>query len=149
MNSFPDTACKSPAKDTPEGWSNSSGDNKDNAEDLSAGDCNRCGPSALGPEVISEDVGDDEEGGLEHDGKCLNEESENPREVAVKGTGWFVSTRAEGSRVQVHDRISFEGSLGKYGKESDKKGSCKTAENDCGDCGGGCNGRRSVRSSRE
>ena len=99
--------------------------------------------------MISEDVGDDEEGGLKHDGKCLDEESENPREVAVKGIGWFVSARAEGSRVQVHGPILFEGSLGKYGKESDKKGSCKTAENNCRDCGSGWSGRRSFRSLRE
>jgi len=55
----------------------------------------------------------------------------------MEGAGRFVSTLAKGGRVQVHGRISFEGSLGEYGKESDEEGSRKTAENDRGDCGGG------------
>ena len=87
--------------------------------------------------MVGEDVGDDKEGGLEHKGKCLDDEPENPGDVAVKGAGWPVSTLAERSRVQVHDRISFEGPLGEYREDSDEEGSCETAENDCGDCGSG------------
>ena len=55
----------------------------------------------------------------------------------MKGTGRPVSTFAEGGRVQVHDRISFEGPLGEHGKESNEEGSRETAENDRGDRGGG------------
>ena len=87
--------------------------------------------------MISEDVGDNEESCLKHEGKCLDEESKDPGEVAVKGTRRPVPTRAEVGRIQVHDRISFEGSLGEYCKEGDEEGSRKTAENDCGDCRGG------------
>ena len=77
-NGLPDTTSKAPTKDAQESWSNRGGENQDNAEDLSAGDGDRCSTLVLRPKVISEDVGDDEEGGLEHEGECLDEESENP-----------------------------------------------------------------------
>lgn len=86
--------------------------------------------------MIGEDIGYDKKGGLEHEGKCINEESENPGEVAVKGAGWSIPTLAEGGGVQVHDRMSFEGLFGEYGEYGDEKGSCETAGNDCGDCDG-------------
>lgn len=120
-NSFPDTACKTSTEDAPESWSNSSGDNEDDTEDLSTGNGDRCGSSVLRPKMVSEDVGNNEESGLKHEGKRLDEESKDPGEVAVKGTGRPVSTRAKVGRVQVHDCISFEGLLGEYGKEGDEE----------------------------
>jgi hypothetical protein len=54
----------------------------------------------------------------------------------VKGTGRPVPTLAEGGGVQIHDRMSFEGSFAKYGEYGDQKRSCKAAEDDCGDRGG-------------
>ena len=98
--------------------------------------------------MISEDVGDDEKGGLEHEGKGIDEESENPWEIAVKGARRSVPALAEGGGVQVHDRISFEGLFGEYGEYGDQKSSCKTAEHDCGDCGGSYTMSIGVRSSR-
>lgn len=85
--------------------------------------------------MVSEDVGYHEKGGLEHEGKCIDKESENPGEVAVEGARWSVLTLAESGGVQVHDRTSFEELFGRYGEYGDQKRSRKTAENDCGDCG--------------
>ena len=113
-NGFPDTVCKTSAKDAPESWSNCADDNEDDTEYLSTGDGDRCSSFVLRPKVISEDVGDNEESCLKHEGKCLDEESKDPGEVAVEGTGRPVPTRAEVGRIQVHDRISFEGLLGEY-----------------------------------
>ena len=55
----------------------------------------------------------------------------------MKGAGRPVSTLADGVRVQVLDSISFERPLGEYRKEGDEEGSCKAAEDDRSDCGGG------------
>ena len=66
--------------------------------------------------MISEDVGYDEESGLEHEGKCINEESENPGDVAVKGARGSVPTLAKGGGVQVHNGMSFQGLFGEYGE---------------------------------
>jgi len=120
-NGFPDTICQTSTKDAPESWSNRSGDNEDDAEDLSTGNGDRCSSSVLRPKMVGEDVGDDEESGLKHERKCLDEESKDPGEVAVKDTRRPVSTRAKVGRVQVHDCISFEGLLGEYGKEGDEE----------------------------
>ena len=46
--------------------------------------------------MIGEDVGDNEEGGLEHERKCLDDEPEGPGKVTVKGTRRSVPTIAEG-----------------------------------------------------
>ena len=49
--------------------------------------------------MVGEDVGDDEEGSLEHEGKHLDKEPVNPREIAMYGAGRSVPTLAEGSGV--------------------------------------------------
>jgi len=120
---FPDTIRKTPAKDAQESWSDRAGDNEDDTQDLCGGDGNRCGPFVLRPKVISEDVCDNEEGGLEHEGECLDEESGDPGEITVKGAGRPVPTLVEGGRVQIHDRISFEGLFSEDGEKSNEEGS--------------------------
>jgi len=120
-NGFPDPIRKTP---TQESWSDRTGDNEDDTQDLCAGDGDRCGPCILRPEVVSEDIGDNEEGGLEHEEKCLDEESGDPGKIAVKGAGRPVPTLIEGGRAQIHDRISFEGLFSEDGKESNEEGSC-------------------------
>lgn len=86
--------------------------------------------------MISENVGYDEKGGLKHEGKSVDEESENPGDVRMKGPGGSVLTLAESGGVQLNDRISLEGLFGEYGECYDQKRGGKTADNDCIDCGG-------------
>lgn len=90
----------------------------------------------MSPKVIGKDVGDDEKGSLEHEGKCLNDEPGNPREITLKGAGWPVPTLAEGGGVEIHDCISFERLLGEYREDGDEERDCETTENDRSDCRG-------------
>ena len=133
---FPDTTCKSSTEHTQEGRGDRTGGDEDDTQDLSAGDSERCGPFILGPKMIGEDICDDEEGGLKHEGEHLDDESENPGDIAMKGAGWSVPTLTEGDSVQIHDRMSFEGSLGKNREDGNEERSCEAAENDRCYCGG-------------
>lgn len=104
--------------------------------ELSASNGSQRSPCILRPQVVGEDVSDEKEGGLVHERKCLENESKSPRDVAVKGAKWPAPTSPRVATFRVCDHTSFEGPLGEYCKDGDGEGSRKTAENDCGGCGG-------------